>query len=474
MTRIDDRFERDLREILGDMAPDDAPAALRDAVMGVPSSSARHRLHLGWPGRTYALLAATAALTVLVVIAGTGFLRLPGVDRGFGGPAASGSPAPSASGALGLQYQVMPADGVEPTPNDVAAVAAVITKRLDATGIVAPSVTTTPSGRIVVELAVDRSDEATVTALRQLIGTTGRIDLVPLGTTPVEAGQPVDLGQHPPLLSGDQVASATISQDQTGLRTVGLTLDPAAAALFAAYTRDHVGEFFAIVEDGVALTVPMIQAAIEGGEMQITGAGPGGYPLAEAQALVAIIRSGPLPFPVREVAAKCPESALVEQHLDRGRIRHARGEREAEQDPGLPRLEVVRGDPAARGQRRDPRHASGPHAGRLAHDDARGRGPLERLDLARGRVAGARPGAHDPPGAGGDRGIDQRPVRALVADDHVHARQAPAGRPRRTRRAAPSRARGDGPGPRGRRRPPGRAARRTRPRTRPCAACSPS
>jgi preprotein translocase subunit SecD len=253
-----------------------------------------------------AVLTAAAATVLVVALIVTGFLA------GSGGPgpvASAGSDAPSPvapAGGLRIEYQVMPDGGVEPLEADIAAVAAVIARRLDTMGIVAPSVTTAPSGRIVVELAVDPSDEATTTALRQLIGTTGRIDFVPLSTTSIEAGQPVDPAKHPALFAGDRVASAGIGQDQDGLRTVDLTLDQDATALFAAYTRDHVGDYFAIVSDGVALSVPVIRSAIEGGQVQIMGAGAGGFPLDEAEALVTIIGSGPLPFPVQEVANSLP------------------------------------------------------------------------------------------------------------------------------------------------------------------------
>ena len=300
MTDTDTRFERDLRETLEEQAPDDVPAGLRDAVAGVPYRAAGRRLPFGWTGRTYAALAAVATVAVLTVGVGTGLLRLPGAGPDVGGPSAPGSPA--ASGELRIEYQAMPVNGQAPTEADVAAVAAVIAKRLDATGIVAPSVTTAPSGRIIVELAVDPTDATTTTRLRQLVGTTGRIDVVPLGSTPVEEGQPVDLAAFPPLFSGDQVASARIGSDQTNQRAIDLTLRPEAASLFAAYTRDHIGEYFAIVLDGSAVSVPVIQSAIEGGEVQISSGGLGGFAAVDAQALVALIGSGPLPFPLQEVA----------------------------------------------------------------------------------------------------------------------------------------------------------------------------
>ncbi len=296
MTDIDARFERDLREILDEMAPADAPSRLRDAVASVPYRTTGRRWLFGWTGRTYVALAAAVVVAALVAGVGTGLLRLPGVISNIGGPTVA--PADR----LRIEYEVLSMDGLEPTQDDVAAVAAVIARRLDATGIVAPSVTTTASGRIVVELAVDPADEATTTTLRHLIGATGRIDFVPLGATPVEAGQPVDLALFPTLFSGDQIASASISEDETGQRTIDLALRPEGTSLFATYTRTHVAEYFALVLDGSALTVPVINGAIENGELKIISGAVGGFPLDQAQALVAIIASGSLPFPIQEVS----------------------------------------------------------------------------------------------------------------------------------------------------------------------------
>ena len=118
----------------------------------------------------------------------------------------------------------------------------------------------------------------------------------------------------------------------------------------------------------------------------------------------------------------------------------AGGERQAEQDPGLPGRQVACGDPAARDERADGRHAARRHARRLDDGDAGGRGALQRLDLGRGGVAGARAGAHDPAGAGGDGGIDHDPVRTLVADHHVNTVKCPevhAGEPAAERGAPP-------------------------------------
>jgi preprotein translocase subunit SecD len=108
---------------------------------------------------------------------------------------------------------------------------------------------------------------------------------------------------HPPLFSGDQVASASIGADQTGQRTVDFVLKDQGRQLFADYTSDHVGDYFAIVLDGEVISAPVINDAILGGEVQVSQGAVGGYPLAEAQKLVTILRFGQLPFPLQEVSS---------------------------------------------------------------------------------------------------------------------------------------------------------------------------
>jgi preprotein translocase subunit SecD len=73
--------------------------------------------------------------------------------------------------------------------------------------------------------------------IRNLVGTTGRLDFVPLGQTPATQGQelnPAYLAQRCDadhqvncvLFSGDQVAAASIGANQAGQRTVDFTLRP--------------------------------------------------------------------------------------------------------------------------------------------------------------------------------------------------------------------------------------------------------
>jgi preprotein translocase subunit SecD len=191
----------------------------------------------------------------------------------------------------------MPADGHPPSADDLATTASIVADRLRASGIAAPEVSTMPPDRLVVMLPSDRADQ-----LRTLIGTTGQLDFVPLGQVEVQEGQSLDLTLYPPLFSGDQVASASVGTDQTGLPTVDLVLAPDATSLFAAYTADHVGDYFAIVLDGNVISAPVIREGITDGRVTISLAGSGGSSSDAADDLVAIVESGSLPFPLQEVA----------------------------------------------------------------------------------------------------------------------------------------------------------------------------
>jgi preprotein translocase subunit SecD len=201
-------------------------------------------------------------------------------------------------GGLRVEYQVLPAEGRAPSRDDLNIVKQIITNRVDKSGVAEAQVVVQGTDRIVVEMpGVQNADQ-----IRSLVGTTGRLDFVPLGSTQMADGQPIDLAQFPPLFSGDQVASASIGQDQTGNRTVDFVLKDQGRNLFADYTRENVNNYFAIVLDGEVISAPVIRDSIPNGQVQISQGGIGGYPAADAQNLVTILQFGQLPYPLAELA----------------------------------------------------------------------------------------------------------------------------------------------------------------------------
>lgn len=119
----------------------------------------------------------------------------------------------------------------------------------------------------------------------------GRI-LVPMSDT--EGGGVLVLYEEPEV-TGDMVdnASAGLNSDGAGFQ-INFSFDNRGARRFAEYTRDHVGELFAIVLDGEIISAPRIQTPITGGSGRITGS----FSADEATRIATLIRSGALPAPL--------------------------------------------------------------------------------------------------------------------------------------------------------------------------------
>jgi preprotein translocase subunit SecD len=220
-------------------------------------------------------------------------------------------------GGIRLEYQVLPAEGKIPTREDLGVMREIIVNRIDKSGVSEPQVVVQGTDRIIVEMpGIQNADQ-----IRSLVGTTGRLDFVPLGQTPIDVGAPVNFATNPPLFSGDQVAAASIGADQTGSRTVNFTLESAGKDKFATYTTENVGDYFAIVLDGNAISVARINEAIPGGQVQISQGGSfGGYPLEEAQNLVTILQFGQLPFPIAELANATVSPTLGDAFLQQSLV----------------------------------------------------------------------------------------------------------------------------------------------------------
>jgi preprotein translocase subunit SecD len=201
-------------------------------------------------------------------------------------------------GGLRIEYQVLPAEGKTPSSSDLNVMRTIILERVDKTGVSEPQVVVQGTDRIVVEMP----GFTDVEQIRKLVGTTGQLAFVPLGSTQMSQGETVDFKTYPPLFLGTEVAAASIGADQTGLRTVDFTLKDTGKNLFADYTAKHIGSYFAIVLDGQVISAPVIQNSIPNGQVQISQSSSGGYPLADAQNLVTILQFGQLPYPLKELA----------------------------------------------------------------------------------------------------------------------------------------------------------------------------
>ena len=224
-------------------------------------------------------------------------------------------------GGLRVEYQALPVGDKAPRPEDLEVIRTIMENRVNATGVSEPQVTTQGSDRIVIELPGGSDPES----VRRLVGQTGRLDFVPLGTVQKQQGDAIDETQFPPLFSGTELSSAAIGTDQTGSRVVTFQLKDTGARLFADYTANHIGQYFAIVLDSQVISAPVIQSSIPNGAVQIQSGGIGGYPLKEAQNLVTVLQFGSLPFPVKELSSQTISATLGEQFFNQSLLAGAVG-----------------------------------------------------------------------------------------------------------------------------------------------------
>ena len=213
-------------------------------------------------------------------------------------------------GGLRVEYQAIPVGDRAPGPGDMSIIKDIIERRVNTTGVSEPVVVTQGSDRVVVELPGVTDPES----IRRLVGQTGRLEFVPLGTTPAQEGQVLDLVATPPLFAGEEVQSATVGTDQNGRPAVDFVLKAEGARLFGDYTAQHNGEYFAIALDGAVISAPVIQSPIPDGRGQITG-GTSGFPPKEAQNLVTVLKFGSLPFPIQELSSETISATLGSQFL---------------------------------------------------------------------------------------------------------------------------------------------------------------
>ena len=286
---MNDDLEPRLHDALHSGSLPPAPPSLMDALERVPDAPVRLRRRRG-AGPILGLFAAAAVLLVASAVALTG-----------GSTPRPGPTAPPPSVAAGvprlhLEYTAQTVDGVVPTPADMAEVASVLHSRLDSMGVPEPTVTT--SGLVTIVEAPGVTDPADVETVGRLLGHTGKVAFVPLGDTPATEGDPIDLTKNPPLFGGDQIASVSIASDQNGNAAIDFVLKSHGAGLFAEYTANHIGSYFAIALDGIVVSAPVIQNAIPNGDIEITGGGVDGFERMRVLGIAAAIDSGELPVPI--------------------------------------------------------------------------------------------------------------------------------------------------------------------------------
>lgn len=115
-------------------------------------------------------------------------------------------------------------------------------------------------------------------------------------------------------LSGKHIAAASVSFDpQFGTPYVVLDFNGEGADLFAELTEANVGEVIGIFLDGEAISTPVVQQAIYGGQASITGQ----FGLDEAKLLAQRLNAGALPVPIDIVNRQTVGPTLGAESLDK-------------------------------------------------------------------------------------------------------------------------------------------------------------
>lgn len=224
-------------------------------------------------------------------------------------------------GGLRGEYQVIATDAQEVTPEILETTRSIIEQRVNATGLSEPIVQTQGANRISVEIpGVENVDD-----VRDLIGSTGRLDFVPVPAQfdqTVIDGIPLPAGMDvTPLFSGDEISVAQPSYGETGQPEVQFTLKETGARLFEEYTRANIGRRFAIVLDESVVSAPVVQSAIPGGQAVISG----NFTVAEMNNLVTVLKYGALPLEINEVGFSQVSATLGQSFLEQSLVAGAIG-----------------------------------------------------------------------------------------------------------------------------------------------------
>lgn len=209
----------------------------------------------------------------------------------------------------------------------------VVRRRIDPAGTKEVSIQPQGRDRIVIQVPGDNDPEA----LKALINRTGQLSfhqhdasvsvndalagLLPPGRIVVEMAEGEGGGfmvlYEDPEVNGDMVedASSEINQDQGGFQ-INFRFDGRGARRFADYTRNHVGERFAIVLDNKIISAPNIQTPITQGSGRITGS----FSAEEATRISTLIRSGALPAELTTLEQRSVGSSLGADSVRAGSI----------------------------------------------------------------------------------------------------------------------------------------------------------
>lgn len=198
----------------------------------------------------------------------------------------------------------------------------IVRRRIDETGTREPIIQRQGDDRILVQLpGLDDPQQ-----IKDLLGTTAKlsfhlVDADGRGsgtmTLPMldEPGQTITINRKSEL-TGDMLATASVSQDQNGQPAVGFKFDGIGAKKFCKLSVDNAGRLFAIVLDKEVISAPRINEPICGGQGIITG----NFSIKEVSDLSTLLRAGALPAPLNIMEERTVGPSLGADSVQAGKI----------------------------------------------------------------------------------------------------------------------------------------------------------
>lgn len=256
-----------------------------------------------------------------------------------------------------LQADVPAGTVIDPDSMNVAR--GIIERRVNALGVVEPLIQVQGNNRIVVELpGIQNPDEAI-----KLFGSTGLLEFVDAGTTPLTEGDvvkttgpstsnscssavaqsaaaatptptinpstpvtatnPITNTQvYSTVMTGDCLSNASYQPNTTtNAPEIHFQLKDAGTKIFGDFTTNHVGKYLAIVLDKHVISSPSINSPITGGDGVITGR----FTIQSATDLAVQLKFGSLPIPLKVATTTTIGPTLGQDSINRSLVAGAIG-----------------------------------------------------------------------------------------------------------------------------------------------------
>ena len=204
----------------------------------------------------------------------------------------------------------------------------IIRRRVDEAGTREPTIQKQGSRRILIQVPGLGSAEE----LLQLIGKTAKLTFHPVIKNSVSCEKkPVitsiivenfdDINNCLELekkfvVSGSQLTNAQPSFDQNNRPAVSFQFNPVGGRKFGEYTKNNIGNPFAIVLDKQVISAPIIQSYIPGGAGIITG----NFSVDESNRLAILLRAGALPAAIQVLEQRTVGPELGADSIKSGKI----------------------------------------------------------------------------------------------------------------------------------------------------------